>query len=459
MISRALMLRLFLLAKGDEKADKVSLLSDKLVESSGIYFPEGYEVFIERIREMPLFEATESIIKFFGLGEYSWNVAYLNTFQDYVVSFTGNKNADIQSFLEWWESTGIKKSVILPGNQDAMRILTIHKSKGLEFKVVLLPFLDWNLDHISSNQPVLWVKPSSPPFNDLGIVPVRYTKELLETVFAKEYKEEKYSVYIDNINLLYVAFTRAKDAIYGFSVDNPRSKSSVARVLKDAVTLNAEFPENSNLNLNLNLSSCYNIEKRILEIGEIPENKSVTTDSSNLTSLKYSVSGEVESLKLKLHGENYFSSEKIDVRQKINYGKLMHEVFEGIATLADIAPAVRKLVLEGKLTEEESIDIEKRINSLINIPQVSEWFLPGNKAITEAGILLPAGTTRRPDRVIFKDGKTIIIDFKFGEENPHYVEQVREYSRLLKDMGYKDTDAFIWFVDKNIIISADVSGK
>ena len=127
---------------------------------------------------------------------------FLNTFQDYIVSFTGNKNADIQSFLDWWEENGKKKSVVLPGNQDAIRILTIHKSKGLEFKVVILPFLSWNLDHIASKQPVLWVKPGSPPFNELGIVPVKYGKDLIDTIFADYYKEEKYSVYLDNINLL-----------------------------------------------------------------------------------------------------------------------------------------------------------------------------------------------------------------------------------------------------------------
>ncbi|MCX6254779.1 MAG: UvrD-helicase domain-containing protein, partial [Bacteroidia bacterium] len=223
MISRALMLRFYLLAKGNEEADKVLLVSDKLIEESRVYFPEGYENFLDTVKQMPLFEATESIIRFFSLGEYSWNVAYLNTFQDYIVGFTVNKNADIQSFLDWWDTTGTKKSVILPGNHDAIRILTIHKSKGLEFKVVILPFLSWNLDHLPSKQPILWVKPTTPPFNELGIVPVKYNRELSNTVFADNYREEKYSVYIDNINLLYVALTSAKDAIYGFSVGNLRS--------------------------------------------------------------------------------------------------------------------------------------------------------------------------------------------------------------------------------------------
>ena len=162
----------------------------------------------------------------------------------------------------------------------------------------------------------------------------------------------------------------------------------------------------------------------------------------------------MESLKLKLHGENYFSSESQAIRKKINYGKLMHEVFEGINTPSDISAAVRKLVLEGKLADEESSYIEKRVNVLISMPQVNEWFRSDNKVLTEAGILLPTGVTRRPDRVIFKNGKTTIIDFKFGEENSHYADQVDQYRNLLFDMGYKNVEAFIWYVDKNKIVSA-----
>jgi ATP-dependent exoDNAse (exonuclease V) beta subunit len=449
-ISRAIMLRFFLLSKGDKEAYKVSLKADKLVEASREYFPEGYEDFLERIRHMPLFEATESIINFFHLGDYSWNVPFLNTFQDYVVSFTGNKNADIQTFLDWWEENGKKKSVVLPGNQDAIRILTIHKSKGLEFKIVILPYLSWNLDHIPSKQPFLWVKPGLSPFNDLGIIPVKYGKDLLKTIFADDYREEKYSVYLDNINLLYVALTRARDVLYMFSVDNPRSENSVAAVLKNAVTL---IPDNKNGD-DLVLSSHYNAENKIFEYGEVPQNNCESKNKKNLLSSTYKVSQTMESLRLKLHGENYFSSESRELRKKINYGNLMHEVFEGINTTDDISASVRKLVLEGKLAEDESAEIERRVRETISMPQVTDWFSPDNKVMKEAGILLPKGVTRRPDRVIFKNGKTTIIDFKFGEENPHYAEQVKQYRNLLVDMGYSDIEGFIWYVDKNKIVPA-----
>ena len=187
MISRALMLRLYLLAMERQDAGDVSLESGKIAETSRICFPEGYEAFLERLKQLPLFEATESIIGFFGLGELLSNVAYLNTFQDYVVAFTGSRSGDMQAFLEWWETTGSGKSVVLPGNQNAMRILTIHKSKGLEFKVVILPFLSWDLDHMPSKQPFLWVKPEEKPFSDIGVVPVKYGSELSNTLFAEYY--------------------------------------------------------------------------------------------------------------------------------------------------------------------------------------------------------------------------------------------------------------------------------
>lgn len=446
MISRALMLRLFLLAKGSKDVEKVPLVKEKLMEVSGDYFPGDYENFLENVKQMPLFEATENIIKFFKLGDYSWNVAYLSNFQDYVVGFTGNRNTDIQSFLDWWQSTGIKKSVMLPDNQDAMRILTIHKSKGLEFKVVVLPFLSWGLDHMPSKQPVLWVKPDRAPFNELGIVPVKYSSDLSNTIFSGDYHDELYSVYLDNINLLYVAFTRAMDALFAFSVENPRSVNTVATILKSAVSESVSDVTSTDL------CSFYNSENKTFEMGEILQESQGHESDVTLVSKKYVVSNATESLKLKLHGENYFSSDSQEVQKKINYGKLMHQVFEGISTPDDIPTAVSNLVLEGKLTGEEYSEMVARVTNLIGLPRVANWFHPENEVMKEAGVLLPSGNIRRPDRVIFRDGKTIIIDFKFGEEHSHYAEQVEQYRSLMVDMGYKNIEAFIWYVDKNKIV-------
>jgi ATP-dependent helicase/nuclease subunit A len=450
MISRALMLRFFLLAAESPEAETVSLAAERINETSGKFFPVGFEDFLERLRQLPLFEATESIIAFFGLGKTQANVAYLNTFQDYVVSFTGNRSGDRQSFLDWWETTGSGKSVVLPGNQDAMRILTIHKSKGLEFKAVILPFIEWNLDHMGSKQPYLWVKPETAPFSDIGVVPVKYSSDLTKTWFSGSYEEERHSVFVDNINLLYVAMTRAKEVIYGFSADNPKAENTIAGVLKSAMISDKRLADAPGIEI----SRFYDDNKHLFEFGEMPDiPKEMHIDTDAFLG-KYNVSQALDSLKLKLHGENYFSSGEQEKRERINYGKLMHEIFEGIKTPADISNSVRKLVLEGKITETESAEVERRVEYLIGSPRAADWFLPGNEILTEAGILLTSGNTKRPDRVIFKDGKTIIIDFKFGDESPHYAEQVNLYRHLMVEMGYADIDAFIWYVDRNKIVSA-----
>jgi ATP-dependent helicase/nuclease subunit A len=140
------------------------------------------------------------------------------------------------------------------------------------------------------------------------------------------------------------------------------------------------------------------------------------------------------------------------VRKKINYGKLMHEVFEKIDSINDIATGVQTLLMEGKISEADSPGLIEKMNSLLSVSPVSDWFRPGIKVMKEAEILMPSGYIRRPDRIIIVNGKVVIIDFKFGEEKEHYFRQVEEYRDLMGEMGYKDIDAFIWYVEKNKIV-------
>jgi ATP-dependent exoDNAse (exonuclease V) beta subunit len=435
VIHKAKMVRFWLLSQGSSDVTDISLYKEDLVNGKINIFPAGYEEFLENLRDIPLYEATESIISFFGLGNYQWNVAYLNAFQDCVLKFTTNLNHGFNSFLEWWESSGVKESVVLPESQDASRVLTIHKSKGLEFTVVIIPFLSWCIDHRNSHQPYLWLKPSVPPFSELGILPVRYRACLANTIFREDYLSEKFAAWVDNINLLYVAMTRAKEAIFGFIPDDNQREKTISGILKNAIT-----------DPGYELAANYNEESGILEHGTLTGRQSLHAENKSITSLFYSVTSGLKSLKLRLHGESYFSEES---NRKINYGKLMHEIFENIRTADDIPSAVKRLVLDGKLPEGESENIEVKVRSLISDPPVSGWFAKDNVVMTEAEILLPGGYRKRPDRLIFSNGRVVIVDFKFGEPDPHYKSQMTGYRKLLNDMGYNDVDTFLWFVDKN----------
>lgn len=435
MISGAAMIRHYLQAVDDSGSQ-----TNPDLRNPEKYFPQGYGEFFLTLVQKPLFESIESIIKFFSLGDHPQNAAWLSTFQDCVLAFTRNGNPDPASFLEWWHASGYKKSVVLPGNQEAIRILTIHKSKGLEFRVVILPFINWELDHPPLRQPLLWVKPQVAPFDELGVLPVRCSKELAGTFFSDYYNEERYSVHLDNLNLLYVAATRAKDVLYGFAPASS-GNGNIASVLREALS-SERFSES------------FDVQTSAFECGDIPERNRQQNDSIDLVTRRYPVTHASRSLKLKLHGENYFSAEDVELRRKINYGKLMHEVFEGIDTPADIPGAVRRLVIDGKLPADEASTLETKISSLVAHPEVAPWFAVGNTVLKEAGILLTSGNIRRPDRVILRGDKATVIDFKFGEENDHYAEQVGLYRSLLIQMGHKYAEGFIWYVNKNRIVPA-----
>ncbi|HEX2969189.1 MAG TPA: UvrD-helicase domain-containing protein [Bacteroidales bacterium] len=438
MIPKAAMQRFYLLSTG--KSSEVQFSPS--VNDCVTYFPEGYEDFLSSLAEKPLFECVERIIQFFDIGKYSWNAAWLSTFQDSILAFIKNGSADLNNFIEWWNTSGCRKSVTLPDNLDAIRIQTIHKSKGLEYRVVILPFISWELDHPPLRQPLLWVKPEVAPFDDLGVVPVRYSKDIACTIFSDCYLEEKYSIFFDNLNLLYVAATRAKDALFGFAPANPRG-GNIAAVLREALTSGDSL-----------LNDLSDAEKVVFEYGEVPESAIMKKETDTVPVKDYKVTYGSGSLRLKLHGENYFSSEDVETRKKLNYGKLMHEIFENIDVKDDITAAVRKLVLDGRLPSDESKAIEDKISSLMDDPLVSQWFSPENEVFKEADILLPSGNIKRPDRVIFSDGSTAVIDFKFGEESDRYFEQINLYKNLLTDMGFKNVKGFIWYVDKNKIVPA-----
>ncbi len=447
-ISRAAMLRSYLQSTGKGDIEKCLLHPDLIGEEMNSYFPEGYADFFGHLARLPLFEMTENIIGFFNLGSYPGNFAYLNCFQDLVLDFTGKKNSELSSFLEWWENEGCKKSVILPENQNATRVLTIHKSKGLEFRAVVVPFISWNLDHQAGNAPTLWVKPDREPFNSVGIVPVRYRKDLEKTIFAKDYNMERFSSHVDSLNLLYVAFTRARDVLWGFTPSGA-GDGSIASLLEKTLSSRAG---DTDANVLLPGGQFRN-EDHFFEFGELMSTEQKPVPGNKTLIPSYHVSKGLGSLRLKLHGENYFLPGEEEKLMKINFGKLMHEIFESVRTPADVEGAVGKLVLEGELPASSEAEMISSIRSLISGPVASDWFREDNNVMTEASILLPSGSLRRPDRVIIRDDRIIVVDFKFGNENPAHSTQVRQYRDLLKEMGYPAAEGFLWYVDHNRIIT------
>jgi ATP-dependent exoDNAse (exonuclease V) beta subunit len=422
-------------------------------------FPKEFIDSVDQIKQLPVYESIDRIVRLLGLNTIKAELPYLKAFLDLVLAFSKKSASDIHAFVNWWNEEGHKKTLSVSENQDAIRILTIHSSKGLEFKNVIIPFCNWNIDHKSNQTNILWCKTSTEPFNKLDLIPVKYSKNLANTVFQADYLEEKLHAYVDNLNLLYVAFTRAVENLFCFSEFNEKAKkiSNVGNLLYFMYENHKNFPTG---NAQVDLSEGWNNQKLTFMKGELKQAKGRKEDMPDEFELNGFESFDIKNkLRLKLHDNSFFTGQESTPFEKVNHGKVMHEVFENIKTEKDISRAIDKLIFEGKISPNDKMRIKQKIEDIFKNEQVKSWFSSKWKVRTEAEIILTNGKTARPDRVISTNEKIIVIDYKFGEpggrtgrqEEEKHHKQVKSYMEMLRKMENKTVEGFLWYVDLDII--------
>lgn len=406
---------------------------------------------LELLRNTPLFEMCEKIISLFPLSGERNEGIFIQAFQDIVLDYTTNHSADPASFLQWWNEQGIKKTITTPEAQNAIRIMTIHKSKGLEFKAVIIPFCDWEIDHNPHHENILWCDQKE-PLNDIPLVPVRYGAALKKSLYADAYFNEKMHAYIDNLNIAYVAFTRAKEELILFT-PKPKKEGtfgSLSRLLYYCVNPENEIncPEEKERPI-IDLSIKYNPEKLCYEAGSEWRSSYTASEKQEINIMpEYRSTDPGTRLQLRLHGKGYFgdSSER-------QYGNLMHEILSYIHYIDDIPNAVLPYVLSGELSHEESFLIANKLKNWLSQPEIAHWFAPESRIINETEILQQKGTFLRPDRVVISDGEVSVIDYKFGNiERKSYHKQVDRYVSLIKEMGFTQVKGYIWYIELKKVV-------
>ncbi|WP_036930249.1 exodeoxyribonuclease V subunit beta [Prevotella sp. 10(H)] len=409
--------------------------------SSKDELPEDISEKLDRIRQLPLYEMTEEMFELFRNAMEDNEQIYIQSFLDMVLDFTIRNSSDLDAFLKWWDETGVRKTIFTPDGQDAIRIMTIHKSKGLGFNVVIIPFCNWEIDHKLTT--ILWCRPQSEPFNRLHLVPVKYSQKLKNTIFDYEYFDERLHAFIDNINILYVAFTRAKNELIAFA---PRPKkediSNISSLLWASVnsspTLIIDGREY------MNLSSCVNEDNGIFEINnnyqpQNKEKKSVVKEIyvDSLAGISYD-----ERVKLLLKNKYFFT----DSGQR-DYGTLMHEIVSKVQTVADIDNAVEEYHIAGDITTEQKENVINLLQTYLSDPMVAQWYSDEYRILNEVQILQPKGVFSRPDRVMIKGDEVIVIDYKFGEkEDRKYIRQVKYYADQICRMGYQNVKGYLCYI-------------
>ena len=418
--------------------------------------PIEFSSSVDDLLSLPVYDLAETLFSLFHLERLKEQSAYVCAFYDQFSNFLKDNIADIEAFLEAWEES-IHEKTIQNEEGTGIRLFTIHKSKGLEFDYVLMPFCDWQLEKRS----ILWCVPpaDAEPFNQLPLIPVDYTSKMKDSVYRDSYLYEHLQNTVDNLNLLYVAFTRARKALIvtgcksrGRSVLIEKCLPEVAKELKDSVMTGGE----------------QKTDTIFFEYGNLEPYKAGIARKSDNVFLQPS-----ESIHLELHSY----SKKVDFRQSnksrdfivgtdeeerqktyIQRGSVLHYIFSTIRTTEDVPAALAKMELEGVLYDDTMTrqKLTKLISDRLSSPKVADWFSDRWQLFNECTILFVnpddgSVVERRPDRVMYDGRQMVVVDFKFGSPKDGHKDQVRNYMKRLDEMGYPDIKGYLWYVFSNQI--------
>ena len=398
-------------------------------------------------------EAFERIVMRYELQTAADRTVYLQAIHEQLIAFCSDRIADIPLFLRWWEEQGSEQSLSIERSETAVEIMTIHKAKGLERKAVIIPYCSWSLGPKANNWSpnIVWAEADGNA-GEIGRFPVKYGKEMSESDFSAEYYREQVFAHVDNLNLLYVALTRAAESLHVFvpQAGKDRAPTHAGALLWQALEESAG-------------KSCDRFE-----FGEFtgPVAAERDTEQPKHIVLKgYPTAPSV--LRLKLPSQRYFEEGERELSPR-NLGILMHKAFQDAATVDDLRRAVEQMYADALLSEADAAALRRMIDRAFENPLVREWFDGSWDCVrNENTIIRPISdlTTssdedliKRPDRVMLKGRRAVVVDYKFGKREGKeavYQHQIRRYMDLIRHMGYTECDGYLWYVKRGEIVKVE----
>ena len=409
---------------------------------------------LQQLKELPLYEMIEQLLALLNVSKAKNEEAYIYTFLDHAAQYINSRSSDINKLLKAWDEKICDKSV--PAESvDSVRIMSVHKSKGLEFHTVIIPFCNWILT--GDVRTLLWCEPTAKPYDTLSLLPINCKLAVKDSIYQKEYYNEYLYQIVDNLNILYVATTRAKSNLFIFTDANNGRGENVSKLMNKVVENIKEYP-----------GFQYDEAAGCLSFGEVvcgkkkEESHCVSTKTENPFEIKPEVAtqpftyydSKIE-FRQSNETERFLTHDEEEKRQYeyIEDGKLMHLVMSGISNANDISPTLDRLMIEGLIASTEHYErIRKLIERALSNKEAAKWFDGRYKLYNECAILSNGETkNRRPDRVMVKDNEAVVVDYKFGKERDEYYRQVRNYMQLLREIGYTNVKGYVWYVYKNYI--------
>lgn len=384
------------------------------------------------------------------------NTPYLLAFLDSVVDFMSRYGSNIHHFLKWWDKVGPGLSISSPDNIDAIRVITIHKSKGLQFPCVLIPMFDWNFDQSS----IEWIETAG--FKDKlpkgvaipPIVPVK--RDNKRTLFDNEFKKIARSNIMDSLNKTYVACTRAQYELIIYTENNKELGLQLSQFLETCRNNNDIAPTPTE---NCDPDVVYELGKPMLR-SDIPalnsDDNALPDNVESRIMPPYAVVSDVD--RWKLTSPDII----IDVRGTTRWvGEMLHKVMERVRTPKNLKKAFGRALHRGMITEEEHDEYLALLSKRLADPRVADWFANNNRLMLERSVTIGGNGQKRPDRVVMKpNGEIIIVDYKFGDRSDDndtkYKRQVAGYKRAVCDaLGCRPdcVSGYVWYIHSGDILA------
>ena len=403
-------------------------------DSLNTYLSESLEIDSER-EYHSLIDLVDGVIKDLSEthpDEIKGQTLFIQSFMDDILEWTSIHGNDLRQYLKHWEESKI--AISSPNDPNAIRITTVHKSKGLAFPIVIFPFAE---KVGLFKEDTLWCHLDSDA--EMGesfdsIFPVVLGKSSGDSFFSESLKNEMEMQRIDNLNIFYVCLTRARKEMHIIAKNPPKSLIDGKSSPNDLSQLLYLYCEQNGYTFGSPYRWNEASKKEDSEIEEFDAEYETYGMNPEACSKRFVASSDAW---------DYFSEEGIGQSKRLR-GIEQHALLSRIRT-SDDAPEVLR-----------SIEPQTRELLLERISAHSEWFSPKLKTLNEVAIIDSFGNTNRPDRVLVdEEGRVTVIDFKFGEEDEKYSGQVRRYMRLFREKGYGEVSGYIWYVpiDKIIQVS------
>lgn len=439
---------------------------------------EGIRDMLGKMQTLALPALVEAIVSNFVMDPIRQaDAPYLAAFQDIVLEYCEGHPADLPSFLSWWDRAKGAKAISSPEDADAVRIMTSHKSKGLEFPVVIVTSpvsSKTRFGDCVSGKEWIWVNREDLAFNDNEMsdklppyIPVNVTSALEGTVLENKLYENYDLETVDSLNLLYVTFTRAVNELYIFTNAPAKTRkagsSSLGELIMDFVGYWKEGRSASE-----DFEPGILVEKDegdgiIVTYGEKPDHKVLKGENKEnclpekkiLDDYKsVMVHGNIRMREVSLpsYSDDEEADEEDDSRDPRSVGNVCHAVMENVVTFGDLAREIKRMEISGLVPQGSDFLVKLKERVTASDGNVERWFSGiASRVVSERPVLRKGAKMNRPDRIMFfEDGGVEIVDYKFGKRNKdserRHRRQVENYVRYLKQVGYRNVIGWLWYV-------------